>query len=74
MELQLCPDEGTESLMGQIILPPGVLPEAMQLAGLCPQCGAKPEKRVQNSSFGTARWEICSNCGHEFKEPPNAQT
>jgi predicted Zn finger-like uncharacterized protein len=39
--------------------------------GPCPACGAKPDARVTEGSFGTNTTRVmCGNCGHHFKETP----
>ncbi len=36
--------------------------------GRCPQCGAKPDRRIEGSGFGPVelRPQICGACGYEF--------
>lgn len=34
----------------------------------CPQCRADASRRVLSGGFGVP-FEVCSQCGHQFKEP-----
>jgi hypothetical protein len=39
-------------------------------AANCPSCGAGPDKRIKDDSFGGQNSTLCGNCGHDFKETP----
>lgn len=43
------------------------VPRPRHASTACPRCRADEGKRVKSSGFGTPH-EVCSECGHEFKE------
>jgi hypothetical protein len=51
----------------ELLTPDGRIARVALAPQPCPQCGAKPERRVLSGGFGAVH-DVCGTCGYDFPE------